>query len=112
MSTASGGHQRIERRSLALHSAIAGKLRADPALIEIARENLNRWSSEGSRSQPYWDMWREILSRPVEEIAATIVQESERMDALRQATPFAGVLTPAERWAIYDQFARTSLRGA
>jgi hypothetical protein len=26
------------------------------------------------------------------------------MTALRQATPFAGVPAPAERWAIYDQF--------
>jgi hypothetical protein len=26
------------------------------------------------------------------------------MTALRQATPFAGVLDPAERWAIYEKF--------
>jgi hypothetical protein len=26
------------------------------------------------------------------------------MTALRQATPFAGVLEPAERWAIYEKF--------
>jgi len=31
-------------------------------------------------------------------------EESERMTALRQATPFAGVLEPAERWAIYEKF--------
>jgi hypothetical protein len=33
-----------------------------------------------------------------------MVEESEAMTALRQATPFAGILTPAERWAIYDRF--------
>jgi hypothetical protein len=26
------------------------------------------------------------------------------MNAMRQATPFAGVLEPAERWAVYSQF--------
>jgi hypothetical protein len=104
MSTASEGHPRIDRRSLALHRAIADRLRADPALIEIARENLDRWSQERGRSQPYWDAWREILNEPAEKIAALLVEESERMNALRQATPFAGVLKPAERWAIYEQF--------
>lgn len=27
------------------------------------------------------------------------------MPAMRQNSPFAGVLTPKERWAIYDEFA-------
>jgi len=89
------GHQRIDQRSLALHRAIAEKLRAHPALLDIARDNLDRWTVAGTRSQPYWDAWREILSRPL---------QSERMTALRQATPFAGVLQHAERWAIYARF--------
>jgi hypothetical protein len=33
-----------------------------------------------------------------------MVEESEHMTALRQATPFAGVLTARERWAIYERF--------
>ena len=33
-----------------------------------------------------------------------VVDWSERMRALRQTTPFAGVLSPQERWAIYDLF--------
>ena len=45
------GHQRIDRRSLALHRAIADKLREDPALISIALANIERWSSAvGARS--------------------------------------------------------------
>ena len=99
------GHQRIDQRSLALHRAIAGKLRDEPALMAIAHENIERWSRSEGRSQPYWDAWREILSRPLPEILDLLGEESERMTALRQATPFAGVLTPAERWAIYDEFA-------
>jgi hypothetical protein len=98
------GHKRIDERSLALHRAIADKLRAHPELLEIARDNLDRWSVAESRSQPYWDAWREILSCPLAEILDLLGEESERMTALRQATPFAGVLEPAERWAIYARF--------
>jgi hypothetical protein len=99
------GHERIDRRSLAMHRAIGEKLLANPTLLEIARENLDRWSASNGRSQRYWDAWREILSRPLAEIVRLIGQEGEAMDALRQATPFAGVLEPRERWAIYEQFA-------
>jgi hypothetical protein len=99
------GHERIDRRSLALHAAIAKKLRDRPELIEIARDNLDRWSQSVGRSQPYWDAWREILSRPLPEILELLTEDSERMTALRQATPFAGVLDPPERWAIYERFA-------
>ena len=105
MSAPLRGHQRIDQRSLALHRAIADKLRADPALIAIAVENLERWSLAGGHSQAYWDAWREILNRPLPEILDLLGEESERMTALRQATPFAGVLTPPERWAIYERFA-------
>ena len=97
-------HQRIDRRSLALHRAIAEKLRERPALIEVARENLERWSSTAGRSQPYWDAWRELLGRPLSEVLEILAEPSERMTAMRQATPFAGVLEPAERWAIYERF--------
>ena len=45
MSSALSGHQRLDRRSLALHQAIAAKLRAHPELLAIARENLDRWSA-------------------------------------------------------------------
>jgi hypothetical protein len=99
------GHRRIDRRSLELHRAIAAKLQAHPELIEIARENLARWSASAGRSQPYWEAWREILDRPISEVLALLEEDSERMNAMRQATPFAGVLEPAERWAVYSRFA-------
>jgi hypothetical protein len=104
MSVPPEGHQRIDRRSLALHRAIAEKLAANPALIEIARENLDRWSLQRGRSQPYWDAWREILSHPLPYVLDLMVEDSERMTAMRQATPFAGILEPKERWAIYERF--------
>jgi hypothetical protein len=104
MAAATRGHRRIDQRSLALHRAIAEKLRADPGLLQVARDNLERWSFRNSRPQPYWDAWRELLDRPLEAVLALLVEDSERMTALRQASPFAGVLSPAERWAIYASF--------
>jgi hypothetical protein len=104
MSVPPQGHQRLDRRSLALHRAIAEKLRANPALIAIARDNLERWSLARGRSQPYWDAWREILDHPLPYVMDRMIEDSERMTAMRQATPFAGILEPKERWAIYERF--------
>jgi hypothetical protein len=81
-------------------------------LIEIARENLERWSLTGGRSQPYWDAWRELLGRPLPEVLSLLVEPGERMTAMRQATPFAGVLEPAERWAIYENFEQGNAEGS
>jgi hypothetical protein len=104
MSVSLRGHERIDRRSLALHRAIAEKLRSNPALLVIARDNLDRWSLAHGRSQPYWDAWREILDQPLGDVLDLMLEDSERMTAMRQATPFAGILTPHERWTIYEQF--------
>ena len=45
------GHQRIDARSLAMHRAIAGKVRANPQLVEVARDNIRRWSNIGSTAR-------------------------------------------------------------
>ena len=99
------GHQRVDRRSLEMHRAIAEKLRAHPELLAIAHENLERWSKTATHSKPYLDEWRELLHRPLAELLDLIVEDSEHMTAMRQNNPFAGVLTAEERWAIYDRFA-------
>lgn len=99
------GHARIDARSLAMHSLIALKLRKDPALLGIAQDNLSRWRSTAGRSTHYFDAWEELLKHPIEEIVNLLQEDSERMRAMRQASPFAGVLTPKERWEIYDAFA-------
>jgi hypothetical protein len=97
-------HDRLERRSLALHQAIADKLREHPELLSIAVGNIERWSQRRGRAQPYLDAWREILGLPFPELLNLIEEDSPRMAELRQSTPFAGVLDPRERWRIYDTF--------
>ena len=99
------GHARVDARSLAMHRAIAAKLIADPRLLDVARDNIERWSATAGRSQPYLDAWRKLLSSPLLELATIIQEDSELMRAMRQTSPFAGVLSPRERWEIYDTFA-------
>jgi hypothetical protein len=93
---------------MALHHAIAEKLRAQPSLIGIARENLQRWAATSGRSAPYLEEWKRILDEPLEDVLRLTEQEGERMTALRQCSPFAGVLDPKERWAIYARFERSA----
>src|SRR4051812_43179791 len=104
MVTTLRGHARIDARSLAMHRTIAEKLRTQPELVDIAMANLNRWMESASHSRPYFEAWLEILSRPIPEVIELLVEDSERMTAMRQIAPFAGVLTPRKRWATYRDF--------
>ena len=88
-----------------MHCAIAERLRASPELLGIAHDNLRRWSGSAGRSGPYMERWRELLALPLEELLAVIEEDSEDMRAMRQSSPFAGVLRSKERWEIYDAFA-------
>ena len=97
-------HDRLERRSLALHLAVAAKLRQRPELLVIALDNLERWSKTGGRSQPYLDTWQTILAQPLEAVLTAIAEDTPRMTELRQSSPFAGALEPKERWHVYDTF--------
>jgi hypothetical protein len=95
-----GGGRGDEARSLALHSAVARKLRSDPAMLLRARARLTRWMAGGGRSMPLWRRWEAVLSRPAEDVTNFLCDASEEAAWLRKASPFAGELSPAERWAI------------
>jgi len=98
-------HRLLEARSLAMHAVIARKIERDPALLDIARRNLQRWRGRWERATPGWlNEWQELLKRPWPQIAALITEPSEHASRLRQSSPFAGVLTNAERWRIHAAF--------
>jgi hypothetical protein len=97
-------HSRLDERSLALHQRIAEKVLADPALLDKARDNLRSWQqTEGSPKLALTE-WEQILSGPTNQIAQFLTEQSERATRLRQSSPFAGVLSEAERKAIYESF--------
>jgi hypothetical protein len=97
-------HERLEKRSLALHRAIAEKLRRHPELVRIARENLDKWSTKPGQPLHHFAAWRALLDGPWEALLAAIQEDSPRMTELRQSSPFAGVLEARERWHVYDTF--------
>jgi hypothetical protein len=88
-----------------MHAVIAEKIQRDPSLLTIPRNNLQRWKSRWEGDAPSWfKEWLEIMRRPWLEIAALITEPSETAARLRQSSPFAGVLSAAERRRIYEAF--------
>jgi hypothetical protein len=93
-----GGHALAEERSLELHRLVAERLRADPRLLDRARERVRTWHQDGPVSRPWAEAWLEILEHPLEEITALLTDTSQRARDLRQSSPFAGFIDPRTRW--------------
>ena len=57
-------HEWIDQRSLALDRAVVEKLRAEPALVDRARQTLGRWLEQRRAAVPPVLLeWRERLRR-------------------------------------------------
>ena len=98
-------HRLLEARSLAMHAVIAEKIQRNPKLLDVAHRNLERWRARWDDQAPAWHReWTDIMQRPWPEIAAIITEPSEEGARLRQSTPFAGILSTAERRRIYEAF--------
>lgn len=94
-------HRLAEKRSLAYHRVVAERMLADPAVVERARERVRDWAASGIA--PYYARaWERVLALPVERIRELLLDDTEEARSLRQATPFAGVLSPRERWHIWQ----------
>ena len=102
-------HIRIEVRSIALHRAIADRIRTNPRLMEKAKENLQNYIdqfAQENRTVPKpLSEWQDILTnRSREAVLEFLVSTGETAGRLRQSSPFAGILTPKERWKIYEAY--------
>jgi transcriptional regulator with XRE-family HTH domain len=98
---------REDRRSLALHRAIAPRLEAEPdAVLALAGRNLRLMQERHPGARSLLDEWEEILQRPIDHIVGVMTDPGMHARDLRQVTPFAGVLGPAERARVYAAFAR------
>jgi hypothetical protein len=102
-------HRLAEERSLAYHVAVMQKVSRDPAVIERARATVRRWLSEG-RALHYARAWDRLLSGPPADLCELLVADTDEARALRQATPFAGVIEPRERWRIWRHVRQTAER--
>lgn len=102
-------HRLAEERSLAYHRIVARRLEHEPHLLERARARIEQWQKSGT--VPYYaNEWHKVLSGSLSEICAVLEDTSERASALRQATPFAGALTPVERWKLWRRVREQHVR--
>jgi hypothetical protein len=88
-------HLGAEQRSLAYHRAVARQLRrstADDALVRV-----RSWRRAGRIDPRYADDWEEILTGPLPGIRKVLEGEDQLARDLRQSSPFAGLLSEAER---------------
>ena len=94
----------MDRRSLAYHRLIAIKLLEEPAVVTAkGKANLAvmRRVDGSGRSSRYLDAWDRLLDGDEHELVSVLLDRSECARDLRQTSPFAGVLTPAERSRVY-----------
>jgi hypothetical protein len=104
MQTVHSDHSRLDERSLAMHQLIAAKVQADPALLDKARANVRRWQASDGSPKLALAEWEQILDGPVNQVAQFLAERSEHATRLRQSSPFAGILTEAERRTIYQSY--------
>ena len=101
-----GRHAVAEDVILALRAAVADRVRADPSLLEHVKRRVDGWLRSGTVARAYAEAWREILARPADEVARFLEDPGERARQLRQSSPFAGVIDPRTRWAIWRRVRR------
>ena len=94
-------HSVVEERSLRYHAAIAARLTRDDTILPKIRARVDQWISNGTVARFYAEGWKEMLARPLPELLAFLCDESQHARAFRQVSPFAGVLSPKERWRIW-----------
>lgn len=97
-------HRLAELRSLAYHRLIAQRLADRPELRANALGRAQQWLMSGGPTHPTWaSAWVELLAGPLDVLIERLGADDEPMRALRQCTPFAGAITPQERWALHRQ---------
>lgn len=98
-------HRRAGLRSLAYHRAVAERLRSEPEILDRALARLAVYEARGLVGAACVHRWRGLLGGPRDALLAVLVAGTEGARAFRQATPFAGVLDPRERWRLFREVA-------
>jgi hypothetical protein len=72
-------------------------------LLEAARGRVRAWFDAPEDQPAEAQAWAAVLSRDTAEIARVLIEDTEVGRALRQSTPFAGALSPRERWRVWRE---------
>lgn len=93
---------RDQRRSLWLAYATAGRIVENPErALTVAHRNLARMRIASRGQARRWlDEWERLLDGPIDRLLDVLVSPSPRSRELRQNSPFAGLLTDAERMQV------------
>lgn len=97
-------HADVDRFSLRLHEAVADCLRIHPERLNRARDHIARWKRQlGDGAPRDLDVWAQYLDGPFEQVLTLLVAPTEEATRLRQSSPFCGIITQAQRRAIFRE---------
>lgn len=95
------GLTREQEKSLWLHRAVLGPLMIDPrAVLDMARQNIQAWIPQhraDGMAVRYLELWQDVLDGGVDDVVEVLTGTDEVSCELRQNSPFAGVLSGADR---------------
>ncbi len=97
-------HLAAELRNRVVHGEIAyGHPGLNRAIADEALALIRRWRSLGRIADRYADAWEETLERPIADIRKVLLADTQWGRDLRQNSPFAGLLSEAERRRILEE---------
>jgi excisionase family DNA binding protein len=104
------GLTREQLELLWLHRAVAGKVVANPpAVLAAAAINLRRLRRLHPQGQAWeWlDRWDAVLDEGVEAVLDALTSSAEYAIELRSMSPFAGILSEAQRLTVLAAYAES-----
>lgn len=94
-------HKLQDLQSLALHEEAVRLAKADPTLVQLARDTADRWLATGdSRSASLWREWHSILDSGS---WRKVLGRTRHAQQLRQASPLVTILPEEARLRILMQ---------
>lgn len=99
-------HQWVDLVDLAMHRAVARKIRREPKLFKRAQRTLARWEKARRACPPPLHEWKQILRHnDMDTVLRILTRPDDEGQRLRSTAPFCGILTDREVqaiWARYD----------
>jgi|ERR1700722_756402 len=94
-------------RSLRMHEVVAKRLINNWALLDVARNRLQRLREVNPHGGAYHERWQELIDGPADRLLRIMVEPSEEAGTLRQESPFTTLVPSDERRRVFE-----SLRAA